>query len=220
MNFLLSLLTLSTVLFLSILLLFVLGKLVWLEKATNSLLNRQPKPKGTDAPSDADPYFYGLSDEALWRALAGDYQSGLGELELDEVRPRFAMALGKAAVRLIKEAPSASDISLGSVKTGSIKNSLDVFTLRGRVTVWLPPQHAAALAELGSKINATPAQIESQAGAQLLHDILGKLYSEAGLERDPEAFSEIRSEIFPDPRTNQSPVDESGSEKDDASSQS
>tara|TARA_B110000503_G_scaffold37971_1_gene62274 strand:- start:49 stop:630 length:582 start_codon:yes stop_codon:yes gene_type:complete len=193
---------------------------VWLEKATNSLLNRQPKPKGTDAPSDADPYFYGLSDEALWRALAGDYQSGLGELELDEVRPRFAMALGKAAVRLIKEAPSASDISLGSVKTGSIKNSLDVFTLRGRVTVWLPPQHAAALAELGSKINATPAQIESQAGAQLLHDILGKLYSEAGLERDPEAFSEIRSEIFPDPRTNQSPVDESGSEKDDASSQS
>ena len=35
MNFLLSLLTLSTVLFLSILLLFVLGKLVWLEKATN-----------------------------------------------------------------------------------------------------------------------------------------------------------------------------------------
>ena len=68
MNFLLSLLTLSTVLFLSILLLFVLGKLVWLEKATNSLLNRQPKPQGTDAPSDADPYFYGLSDEALWRA--------------------------------------------------------------------------------------------------------------------------------------------------------
>ncbi|MDO7672543.1 MAG: hypothetical protein MUQ42_03880, partial [OM182 bacterium] len=141
MNFLLSLLTLSTVLFLSILLLFVLGKLVWLEKATNSLLNRQPKPQGTDAPSDADPYFYGLSDEALWRALAGDYQSGLGELELDEIRPRFAMALGKAVVRLIKEAPSASDISLGSVK-----NSLDVFTLRGRVTVWLPPQHAAALA--------------------------------------------------------------------------
>ena len=193
---------------------------MWLEKATNSLLNRQSKPQGTDAPSDADPYFYGLSDEALWRALTGNYQSGLGELELDEVRPRFAMALGKAVVRLIKEAPSASDISLGSVKTGSIKNSLDVFTLRGRVTVWLPPQHAAALAELGSKINATPAQIESQAGAQLLHDILGKLYSEAGLERDPEAFSEIRSEIFPDPRTNQSPVDESGSEKDDASSQS
>ena len=215
MNFLLSLLTLSTVLFLSILLLFVLGKLVWLEKATNSLLNRQPKPQGTDAPSDADPYFYGLSDEALWRALAGDYQSGLGELELDEIRPRFAMALGKAVVRLIKEAPSASDISLGSVK-----NSLDVFTLRGRITVWLPPQHAAALAELGSKIKATPAQLHSEAGAQLLHDILGKLYSEAGLERDPEAFSEIRSEIFPDPRTNQSPVDESGSEKDDASRQS
>ena len=130
------------------------------------------------------------------------------------------MALGKAVVRLIKEAPSASDISLGSVKTGSIKNSLDVFTLRGRVTVWLPPQHAVALAELGEKIKAAPAQIDSEAGAQLLHDILGKLYSEAGLERDPEAFSEIRSEIFPDPRTNQSPVDESGSEKDDASRQS
>ena len=220
MNFLLSLLTLSTVLFLSILLLFVLGKLVWLEKATNSLLNRQSKPQGTDAPSDADPYFYGLSDEALWRALTGNYQSGLGELELDEVRPRFAMALGKAVVRLIKEAPSESDNSLGSIKIGSVKNSLDVFTLRGRVTVWLPPQHAAALAELGSKIKATPAQIQSEAGAQLLQDILGKLYSEAGLERDPEAFSEIRSEIFPDPRTGESQVSESLDERDDASSQS
>lgn len=100
------------------------------------------------------------------------------------------------------------DISLGSVKTGSIKNSLDVFTLRGRVTVWLPPQHAVALAELGEKIKATPAQIGSEAGAQLLHDILGKLYSEAGLERDPEAFSEIRSEVFPDPRTGESQVNQ------------
>ena len=215
MNFLLSLLTLSTVLILSILLLFVLGKLVWLEKATNSLLNRQPKPQGTDAPSDADPYFYGLNDEALWRALAGDYESGLGELELDEIRPRFALALGKAVVRLVKEAPSASDISLASVK-----NSLDVFTLRGRVTVWLPPQHAAALAELGSKIIATPAQIESEAGAQLLHEIFGKLYSEAGLERDPEAFNDVRSEIFPDPRTGEFPVNESPGETDDTSSQS
>ena len=127
------------------------------------------------------------------------------------------MALGKAVVRLIKEAPSASDISLGSVKTGSIKNSLDVFTLRGRVTVWLPPQHAVALAELGEKIKATPAQIGSEAGAQLLHDILGKLYSEAGLERDPEAFSEIRSEVFPDPRTGESQVNQTVNESLDES---
>ena len=212
MNFLLSLLTLSTVLVLSILLLFVLGKLVWLEKATKSLLNRDPKPHGTDGASDADPYFYGLNDEALWRALTGDYESGLSELELDEIRPRFAMALGKAVVRLVKEAPSSSDISLSTAK-----NSIDVFTIRGRVTVWLPAQHAAALVELGSRIKASPPQLEEEAAAQLLHEILGKLYSEAGLERDSEAFGDIRAEIFPEPITREPPT-ERKSNLDDTSS--
>ena len=212
MSFLLSLLTLSTVLILSILLLFVLGKLVWLEKATNTLLNRQPKPQGTDAESDADPYFYGLSDEALWRALAGDYQSGLGELELDEIRPRFALALGKAVVRLVKEAPSTSEISLGAVK-----NSLDIFTLRGRVTVWLPPHHAAALSELGAKIKASPPQLDAEAGAQMLHEILGKLYSETGLERDPDTFSELRSALFPDPTLRETTVTENKAQGTDTS---
>ena len=214
MSFLLSLLTLSTVLILSILLLFVLGKLVWLEKATNTLLNRQPKPQGTAAESDADPYFYGLSDEALWRALAGDYQSGLGELELDEIRPRFALALGKAVVRLVKEAPSTSEISLGAVK-----NSLDIFTLRGRVTVWLPPHHAAALSELGAKIKASPPQLDAEAGAQMLHEILGKLYSETGLERDPDTFSELRSALFPDPTLRETKVTENKAQGTDTSNQ-
>jgi len=214
MSFLLSLLTLSTVLILSILLLFVLGKLVWLEKATNTLLNRQPKPQGTDAESDADPYFYGLSDEALWRTLAGDYQSELSELELDEIKPRFAMALGKAVVRLVKEAPSISEISLGAVK-----NSLDIFTLRGRVTVWLPPHHAAALSDLGAKIKASPPQLDAEAGAQMLHEILGKLYSETRLERDPDAFSELRSSLFPDPTLRETTVTGNKTEVTDASNQ-
>jgi len=214
MSFLLSLLTLSTVLILSILLLFVVGKLVWLEKATNTLLNRQPKPQGTDAESDADPYFYGLSDEALWRTLAGDYQSELSELELDEIRPRFAMALGKAVVRLVKEAPSISEISLGAVK-----NSLDIFTLRGRVTVWLPPHHAAALSDLGAKIKASPPQLDAEAGAQMLHEILGKLYSETRLERDPDAFSELRSSLFPDPTLRETTVTGNKTEVTDASNQ-
>lgn len=194
MNFLLSLLTLSTVIIFTILLLFMLGKLVWLEKVTGTLLKRQLKSDSTVADSSADPYFYGLSDEALWRALAGEYQSELSELELDEIRPRFAMALGKAVVRLVKEAPPASNISLGSVT-----NSLDIFTLRGRVTLWLPPQHATALLDIGSKLKAEPPELDSETGTKILYDILGKLYKEAGLERDPEAFSEIRSEIFPDP---------------------
>ncbi len=178
------------------------------KKATNTLLNRQPKPQGTAAESDADPYFYGLSDEALWRALAGDYQSGLGELELDEIRPRFALALGKAVVRLVKEAPSTSEISLGAVK-----NSLDIFTLRGRVTVWLPPHHAAALSELGAKIKASPPQLDAEAGAQMLHEILGKLYSETGLERDPDTFSELRSALFPDPTLRETTVTENKAQR-------
>jgi hypothetical protein len=192
MNFIFSLLILTTVLLLTVLLLFVLGKLVWLERLTQTLLSREGTTPNNAAESDADPYFYGLGDEALWRAMSGEYEANLEPLELDEVRPRFALALGKAVTRLVKEAADESTLAIAS-----IKNSLDIFTIRGRVKIWLPPVHANALAEIGRKLKAAPPQLDSASGRAALDEVLSALYKEAKLERDNEAWTDIGDALFP-----------------------
>ena len=97
MSFLLSLLTLTTVIILSILLFFVLSKLMWLEKATNSLLNREGQPKGTPAirASDVDPYFYGLSDEVLWKSLSGESRPEYWRIRTQRDSPSLRDGLGQ-----------------------------------------------------------------------------------------------------------------------------
>jgi hypothetical protein len=111
---------------------------------------------------------------------------------LDEVRPRFALALGKAVTRLVKEAADESTLAIAS-----IKNSLDIFTIRGRVKIWLPPVHANALAEIGRKLKAAPPQLDSASGRAALDEVLSALYKEAKLERDNEAWTDIGDALFP-----------------------
>jgi len=192
MSFLLSVLTLTTVLVLSVLLLFVLGKLVWLEKATNALLSGKASPPGTGPSGDADPYFYGLNDEALWRALSGEYESSLSELELDEIRPRYAISLSKAIIRLVKEANTTIGGSL------STRNSIDIFTTRGRVCIWLPPERASELIELGTQLKSSPPTISQETAKSKFSELLADLYGEVGLECDNEVFNDIYEALFPE----------------------
>ena len=207
MSFLLSILTLTTVLALTVLLLFVLGKLLWLEKATKSLLSGKSLPPGAAPSSDADPYFYGLNDEALWRALTGEYESSLSELELDEIRPRSAMSLSKAIIRFIKEARPAGAPSI------STRNSLDIFTTRGRVTVWLPPERAGELIELGSQLKASPPALSVEAARLRLSELFTAIYAEVNIERDPEIFGEIEVALFPQETVDSSSVAEPETDK-------
>ena len=65
--------TVTIGIFLIGLLFFVLGKLNWLETATNSLLTKidlaAPKEKLQEI--QYDPYFYGLTGQPLWNCLTG-----------------------------------------------------------------------------------------------------------------------------------------------------
>ena len=192
MSFILSVLTLSTLLVLFVLLMFVLGKLVWLEKATNELLSGKAAPPGTGPSSDADPYFYGLNGEALWGAFSGEYDSSLSELELDEIRPRYAISLSKAIIRLVREANATIDASLATC------NSTDIFTAQGRVSIWLPPDRARELIELGTQLKSPPPRISQEAAMSKLSGLLISLYSEVGLERYDEVFNEIYDALFPE----------------------
>jgi hypothetical protein len=140
------------------LLLFVLGKLNWLETATISLLSRLEAAAASDRGNfkngplgdDADPYFYGIDGHDLWQSLTGQDKTLATALELDEIRPRYAMALLKATTKFVQD---GIDLENGiNVDTISLSNSREVFTTRGKIKIWLPPSRSDALRVSGSKI--------------------------------------------------------------------
>jgi hypothetical protein len=129
------------------LLLFVLGKLTWLESATTSLLAKIDisTPENTPQQVQMDPYFYGLSGQTLWKCLIGEDTVQATQLELEEIKPRYGIALVKSLVKFIKDG-----IDVGS--NVSAKNTLFeceklVFTSRGQILGMKMAKHAEEASE-------------------------------------------------------------------------
>ena len=135
------------------LLFFVLGKLNWLETATNSLLTKidlaAPKEKLQEI--QYDPYFYGLTGQPLWNCLTGQDTTQATPLELDEIRPRYGIALLKALVKFIQDGIDVSR-NLNTENTVFELEKL-VFTSRGQIGIWLPSNRVETLRNFGTKIN-------------------------------------------------------------------
>ena len=134
------------------LLFFVVGKLNWLETATNSLLNKidVASPKSKPQEIQYDPYFYGLTGQALYKCLTREDVTQATLLELDEIRPRYGIALLKALVKFIQDG-----IDVGNnVNTENALFECEklVFTSRGQIGVWLPADRVENLRVIGSKI--------------------------------------------------------------------
>ncbi len=136
-----------------VLLMFILGKLNWLENATNSLLakidiNPVLEPGIDSSPDITDPYFYGLTGKKLWSSLTGEDYNGVNEIELEEIRPRYTIVLIKALAKFIKENlndPNNNDLDI-------IKNIRTVSTSRGKIDIWLPSNTVDKLHDIGSLI--------------------------------------------------------------------
>jgi hypothetical protein len=74
---------------------------------------------------------------------------------------------------------------------------MDIFATRGRVCIWLPPERASELIELGTQLKSSPPTISQETAKSKLNELLADLYSEVGLERDNEVFNEIYEALFP-----------------------
>lgn len=135
------------------LLFFVLGKLNWLETATNSLLTKidMAAPKEKLQEVQYDPYFYGLTGQPLWNCLIGQDTTQATPLELDEIRPRYGIALLKALVKFIQDGIDVSS-NLSTENTVFELEKL-VFTSRGQIGIWLPSNRVETLRNFGTKIN-------------------------------------------------------------------
>ena len=137
------------------LLFFVLGKLNWLETATNSLLTKidlaAPRDRIQEVEIQYDPYFYGLPGQPLWNCLIGEDTTQATPLELDEIRPRYGIALLKALVKFIQDGIAIS--SQPNAENTVIELEKLVFTSRGQIGIWLPSNRVEKLRNFGSKIH-------------------------------------------------------------------
>ena len=141
------------------LLLFVVGKLTWLESATTSLLAKIDMTPSKNKPQEIqmDPYFYGLTGQDLWNSLTGGDTSQATPLELEEIRPRYGIALIKSLVKFIQD---GIDIGNDVISENSLfELEKLVFTSRGQIGIWLPSNRVENLRILGAKIANHPKQI-------------------------------------------------------------
>ena len=147
------------------LLLFVLGKLTWLESATTSLLTKIDITPQKNKPQEIqmDPYFYGLTGQELWNCLTGVDTSQATALELDEIRPRYGIALIKSLVKFIQD---GIDVGSDVISENSVfELEKIVFTSRGQIGIWLPSNKVENLRILGAKIaNHTKKSSEEEGG--------------------------------------------------------
>lgn len=133
-----------------VLLLFVLGKLNWLENATNSMLEKIdvfPATKigiGSDQNDETDPYFYGLTGKKLWNCLTEPDNSDLSPQEIDEIRPRYSIVLVKALSKFILGEDNEEEY---------LRNIRTVKTTRGKIDIWLPSKVIDSCENISSKIS-------------------------------------------------------------------
>lgn len=133
-----------------VLLLFVLGKLNWLENATNSMLEKIdvfPATKigiGSDQNDETDPYFYGLTGKKLWNCLTEPEDSDLSPQEIDEIRPRYSIVLVKALSKFILGEDNEEEY---------LRNIRTVKTTRGKIDIWLPSKVIDSCENISSKIS-------------------------------------------------------------------
>ena len=133
-----------------VLLLFVLGKLNWLENATNSMLEKIdvfPSTKNgieSDQNDETDPYFYGLTGKKLWNCLTEPDDSDLSPQEIDEIRPRYSIVLVKALSKFILGEDNEEEY---------LRNIRTVKTTRGKIDIWLPSKVIDSCENISSKIS-------------------------------------------------------------------
>ena len=134
------------------LLLFVLGKLTWLESATISLLSKVDITPTPDQFKEVqmDPYFYGINGQELWNCLTGEETAQATPLELEEIRPRYGIALIKSLIKFLQDGINiAEDLP---PERASFNLEKIVYTSRGQVAIWLPSHRVDKLRDLGAKL--------------------------------------------------------------------
>jgi hypothetical protein len=177
-----------------VLLVYVVDRLLALEKLTLTLPSFGDKTATEDA--TIDPHFRGLSGQQLWDGMTGKPIEGFAADAFQALRPRYEVVLGKHIEQLFKAGKGGNALP---------ENPLRIETLRGAVPSFIPSNHAQTLHSLGARSkNESAAEL-----ADALDDVTEILYGRTGLDlRRP--FSEKLLGFTGDTATPDAPTPEGG----------
>ena len=137
-----------------ILMIYLIDKINQLEQYTIENLqvntSRIPEPLNAPLPSSAKNSLSGLAGKNLWDAMCGKAISGVSQTDVEGARKRYEIVLHKHIEMILNT--GKSDASAGRPQK-TVKNPIDVSTLRGVVNSWIPPQHASTIYKVGYEID-------------------------------------------------------------------
>ena len=137
-----------------ILMIYLIDKINQLEQYTIENLqldtSRIPEPSNNPLPSSAKNSLSGLAGKSLWDAMCGKAADGVSQTDIEEARKRYEIVLHKHIEMILNT--GKSDASAGRPQK-TVKNPIDVSTLRGVVNSWIPPQHASSIYKVGYEID-------------------------------------------------------------------
>ncbi len=150
-----------------VLLVYVVDRLMALEKMT---LNLPSFGTEQEAPADnGDKHFGTLTGQQLWDGMNGKPVEGWTADTFHALRPRYEVVLGKHIEQLFQAGKSGKLLP---------PSPATIETLRGSVASFIPANHAQTLHGLGARSN-------SEAAAELadaLDDVTEILYGRTGLD--------------------------------------
>jgi len=98
------------------------------------------------APQAAENGFLGLSAKALWDAMCGKVPEGFNEADLVALKSRYEYVLQNHIETIFKL--GKKDRKNGN-NPETPKNPIDISTLRGTISSWIPAQHVSTLYKAG-----------------------------------------------------------------------
>ena len=150
-----------------VLLVYVVDRLMALEKMT---LNLPSFGSEREAPAgNGDTHFGALTGQQLWDGMNGKPIEGWTADTFHALRPRYEVVLGKHIEQLFQAGKSGKPLP---------PSPATIETLRGSVASFIPANHAQTLHGLGARSN-------SEAAAELadaLDDVTEILYGRTGLD--------------------------------------
>ncbi len=157
-----------------ILIIYLIDRINRLERLT--LANSSTGPESS-ADTAGDNTFLGLAGKTLWDAMTGKSPDGFNNNDLIALKPRYEQLLKKHIERLFSEGVEDSQQGLPAKKP---KVPTNISTLRGSVSSWIPPQHAATIYNAGFASVAAGSEEKVQLRASL-DDATALLYSRTEL---------------------------------------
>lgn len=150
-----------------VLLVYVVDRLMALEKLTLNLPSFGGEPQ---APAgNGDTHFGNLTGQQLWDGMNGKPVEGWTADTFHALRPRYEVVLGKHIEQIFQAGKGGKPMP---------PSPATIETLRGSVVSFIPGNHAQTLHSLGSRSNAeAPAEL-----ADPLDDVTEILYGRTGLD--------------------------------------